>query len=145
MSNAPRTGNESMTAKVQIIENELLKHAQVDIPTHHHFAQDVYAREIFIPKDTLLTGKVHKYSQVNIIAKGEISVLTESGVRRLAAPSVLVSPPGTKRVGYAHEDTVWITVHGTNETDVELIERTFIAKDEQEYLTHCNELLLGGA
>jgi len=47
--------------------------------------------------------------------------------------------PGTKRIAEALEDCVWITVHGTDETDVELIEKTFIAQTEQEYLEFKND------
>lgn len=106
----------------------------IEIPVKHYFSHGVYAREITIPKDTILTGKIHKYSQINILSQGEISVLTEDGVKRLKAPYTLLSAPGTKRIAYAHEETVWTTIHGTNETDLEVIEEKFIAQSDAEYL-----------
>jgi hypothetical protein len=33
-----------------------------------------------------------------------------------------VSKPGTKRIGYVHEEMVWTTVHVTEETDIEKLE-----------------------
>jgi hypothetical protein len=66
---------------------------------------------------------------------GDLSVLTEDGVKRVKPPFVVVSPPGTKRVAYAHEDSIWLTVHSVgDETDIEKIESKFIAKNETEYL-----------
>lgn len=109
----------------------------VDMPVKHHFAKSVYGRELFIPKGTVLTGHIHKYSQLNVLVSGDISVLTEEGVKRVQPPFVIVSPAGTKRIAYAHEDTIWLTVHGTDETDVEKIEEQFIAHTEQEYLDFC--------
>lgn len=120
--------------KVNIIEAEMFKHEQLELPVKHYFSQGVYARELFIPKGTLLTGKIHKFAQLNIMSQGDMSVMTEDGVKRVKAPFTIVSPPGTKRIAYAHEDTVWTTIHGTDETDLDKIEAHYIAQSEQEYL-----------
>jgi hypothetical protein len=106
---------------------------QVEIKPVHHFAKGLYAREIFIPKGTLLTGKIHKDEHLNIVCKGEISVLTEQGPQRIKAPCTIISKPGTKRVGYAHEDTVWITVHATQETEVEKIDESLVVDTYEQY------------
>ena len=126
--------------KVNMIEQEMLKHEQVMCPLMHYFSPGVYAREISIPKGTLLTGAIHKYAQLNILSKGDISVLTEKGIVRVQAPFTVVSPPGTKRIAYAHEDCIWTTILHTNETDPEKIEAAFTAKSEAEYLEFCEEM-----
>lgn len=120
----PATTRERLDA----LEAELLRHPQVEIPPRHYFAKGLYAREITIPRGTLLTGKIHTTQHLNIISQGEISVLTEHGPKRVKAPCTLVSPPGTKRAGYAHEDTVWTTIHAnpTDETDVDKLEALLI-------------------
>lgn len=107
---------------------------QIDIPTQHYFSEGVYAREITIPKGTLLTGYIHKYRNLNIMSKGDMTVLTENGPVRIQAPYTVVSPPGTKRIAYAHEDCVWTTIHGTNETDIDKIENHFISSTYEEYV-----------
>lgn len=119
----------SMRDKVLRLEQELLKGEPIELPVNHHFAKGLYARELFIPAGTVLTGKIHRFEQINIISQGEISVLTEEGIVRIKAPYTLVSPPGTKRVGYAHEDTVWTTIHPNpdDETDLEALEMRLIA------------------
>lgn len=130
----------ALRSKVFEAEALMLKMPQLELPVTHHFARGVYARELFIPKGTILTGKIHKYPQLNILSQGDISVLTEDGVKRVQAPFHIISPAGTKRIAYAHEDCVWTTIHGTEETDLEKIEDFFIAQSEVEYLDFCKAL-----
>jgi hypothetical protein len=115
--------------KIDHLEAEMMKLPQLEIPPVHYFAKGLYAREIFIPAGTLLTGKIHKTEHLNIVSKGDISVVTESGIKRIVAPLTMVSQPGTKRVGYAHADTVWTTIHPniSNERDLDKLEEELIA------------------
>lgn len=96
------------------LESYMLRMPQLEIQPTHYFAKGLYAREIFIPAGTCLTGKVHKCEHLNIISKGKIQVWTENGMMEISAPFTMVSQPGTKRVGLATEDTVWTTIHSTN-------------------------------
>lgn len=107
-----------------------------EIPLKHYFSKDVYAREIFIPKGTILVGKIHKKQNLNILSQGEVSVMSVDGVIRAKAPFTIVASPGVKRVIYAHEDATWTTIHGSPETDLDKLESEFIAKDyEDVYLS----------
>jgi quercetin dioxygenase-like cupin family protein len=74
--------------------------------------------------------------------KGKMKVLVDDEMKVVEAPFIIVSPPGTKRIAEALEDTTWITIHGTNETDLDKIEQHFIAEDMQEYLDFDKQLLL---
>lgn len=96
---------------IQVVESILLQHPQTAIEPVHHFADGIYAREITIPAGTVLTGKIHRTEHLNILSKGEITVWTEDGMKRIEAPFTMVSRPGTKRVGYAHTECVWTTIH----------------------------------
>lgn len=133
--------------KIIALEHEVAKLPPVDMPLRHFFANGIYARELTIPKGTVLVGKIHKYAQINILSKGDISIATEQGIMRVQAPYTVVSPPGTKRVGYAHEETVWTTISRTDETDLELIEKDLIADSFENYELFQREALLltGGA
>jgi hypothetical protein len=119
--------------KIIRLEQEMREMDQVQIETKHRFSEGIYAREITIPKGCLLTGKVHKTVHLNIISKGDITVWTEEGMKRVQAPYTMVSQPGTKRVGFAHEETVWTTIHGTHETDLDTLERDLIEPEMIEY------------
>ena len=130
--------------KLERLEEALSELPQADLPLTHWFSRGVYARELFLPKGTVLTGRIHKYSQINILLRGDISVLTESGIQRLKAPFVIQSPAGTKRAGYAHEDTVWMTVCGTHTTDVDVLEDELTTRTYAEYEAFCARLLTEG-
>ena len=98
------------------------------LPLKHTFIDDGYMREIFMPKGMFVVSKIHKRTHPYFIMQGDVSVLTESGVVRIHAPFHGITKAGTKRVLYMHEDTVWITVHPTQETDLGKIEEDIIAK-----------------
>lgn len=131
--------------KVFAAEVFLKEQPQVKLETIHHFSKGVYAREIHIPAGIILTGEIHKFENLNILSQGKMQVLTENGVEEVEAPFTIVSPAGTKRIAYTLTDCVWTTIHGTenikidrcDEVDLELIEKTFIAKSEQEWLEFC--------
>lgn len=114
-------------------------------PVTHHFCGGIYAREMLIPAGTMLTGKIHRYEHLNIMLYGDITVLTEGGMKRLTGHNIIKSPAGMKRAGYAHADTVWITFHPTDETDLEKIEEQFIAKDFSEFAQIEDDTLCLGA
>jgi hypothetical protein len=133
----------SNIAKVAFLEREMLKHPQVSIRTKHYFSDGIYAREVLIPAGVMVTGKLHKYRQLNIVSQGDISVLLADGVKRIRAPYTVVSPSGTKRIAFAHADTVWTTILQTDSTDLDEIEDHFIAKDEADYLEFCRTLQIG--
>ena len=116
-------------ASIMRLEREMLKREQVEIVPVHYFAEGLYAREITIPQGVLLTGKVHKSEHLNILSKGTITVWTEDGMKTLTAPATLVSRPGTKRVGWAHTEVVWTTVHATDKQDLLEIEAELIDND----------------
>lgn len=99
----------------------------------HFFAPGCYAREMTIPKGTIIIGKIHKHAHVNIISAGVALVVTESGKMTIKAPHTFISTPGTKRVVRALEDVIWTTIHVTEETDLEKIEDYVIAKSYEEF------------
>jgi len=118
--------------KVFAMENLMRQYPQIELKVIHHFSKGVYARELHIPAGVILTGEIHKFENLNILSKGRIEVLTEKGMQEVEAPFTVVSPAGTKRIARAITDCVWTTVHGTDENDLNIIEKTFIAKSEQE-------------
>lgn len=104
-----------------------LPNAVFELPTVHHFAPGIYARELKIPAGMALTGKCHRHAHLNLLVQGDITVWIDGDMKRIQAPLTFVSQPGTKRVGFAHTDVVWITIHPTQETDLAKIEAEVIA------------------
>lgn len=126
--------------RVNAIEAEMKKQPQLELRHENYFSLGVYARALYIPKDTILVGKIHKYPQLNILASGSMQVLVGEEVKQIEAPFIVNSPAGTKRIAKALSDCVWVTVHGTNLTDVDEIESHFIAQDEDEFQKFIDEL-----
>lgn len=135
----------SIRDKTFIAEAWMKQQPQIDLEVKHYFSKGVYARELHIPAGVTLVGEIHKYENLNILSQGIMLVSGESGVIRVEAPFTVVSPPGTKRIAHTITDCIWTTIHGTDETDVDLIRNHFIAATEQEWLefSGANQLLLG--
>ena len=97
----------------------------------HSFTDGIYVREIFIPADTFVTGRIHRHNHLNYITKGKVTVLTRDGRETLEGPCTIYSTAGTKRALYTHTDTIWTTVHAnpTNETDIDKLEDIMLTPD----------------
>lgn len=109
--------------------------------THHFTPKDdkygchTYAREMFIPKGTIIIGKIHRHQHLNFILKGQVSVATEFGKKYFTGPCIFISEVGLKRAVYAEEDTIWATVHLTEhsgEENLEKIEQEVISPSYEE-------------
>lgn len=103
-------------------------------PLKHSFGDGCYIREIFMPAGQVIISKIHKKLHPYFIMKGKVSILTDDGIQYIEAPYSGITKPGTKRVLYMHEDTVFITVSVTDKTDLKEIEDEVIAKDFQDPL-----------
>lgn len=118
------------------ISNGEIESTLDDCTLAHHFSPvdekygcGTYAREMFIPKDTVVIGKIHRHQHLNFIMKGKVSVATEFGKKYFEAPHIFVSEVGLKRAVYAEEDTIWVTVHLTEHQGMENL-----SKIEQEVI-----------
>ena len=112
----------SLRQKIDYAEEVMRELPQVEVPVRHEFADGLYAREILIPAGTFLTGKVHRFSDMNFVMYGEIDVVTENGPKRVVGPCWFAAKAGAKQIGYAHTDTLWITVHATKNRDLNTLE-----------------------
>ncbi len=115
---------------------------QVQLETKHHFADGMYCRELFRPADTTIVGKVHKREHFYIVLSGEVTVVGDGFRERIKAPRILISKPGTKRAVYAHVDSICITIHRTDKTDLDEIEAELLEPDETAMFDAHNELKL---
>lgn len=105
------------------------------VPVDEKYGCSVYARQIFLPKGSLVIGKIHRHQHLNFIMQGKVSVNTEFGKKYFTAPCTFVSERGLKRAVYAEEDTIWTTVHLTEhcgEENLDKIEDEVIAPSYEE-------------
>lgn len=119
-------------ASIEALQAIMLESGEtLELETRHHFAHGTYTRELYVPAGVVLTGKIHKHTCINILAKGTI-VVTDGGIEReISAPYTFVSPAGAKKAGFALTDVVWINVHPWDgEPDLDLIEQQVITHEE---------------
>jgi hypothetical protein len=83
------------------------------VPVKHRFTDHLYSRQVYLPKDLLLTSEIHLTEHQYVVIMGVIAVWTPdtNSWIRLDAPEHGITLPGTRRVLYALEDTVWTTFH----------------------------------
>lgn len=127
---------------MKMIKDGAIQSTLEDCIVKHYFSPKdekygccTYAREMLIPKGTLIIGKIHRHQHLNIISKGKVVVYTEFGEKHLEAPITFVSEIGLKRSVYALEDTLWTTIHLTEfvgEENLGKIEEEVISPDYEE-------------
>ena len=99
--------------------------------THYH-APGLYGREMWMPADCLITGKIHKTEHICVLSKGKVTVSDGGEVNTYEAPATIISKVGAKRAIYAHEESVWTNFHATELDDPEEIEADIIAQTFEE-------------
>ena len=113
------------------LERSMEQMEPASLETNHYFAHGTYTRELHLPAGTILTGKIHRHSCINIIPKGKILVLTDEGEYTIEAPYTFVSGPNVKKAGAVIEDTIWLNVHPWDgDSDLDQIEQELIVPME---------------
>lgn len=118
------------------LEHAVSKLPQYDCPLKHYFVDGLYVREIFIPAGCVLVGYIHMFPCITTVSKGRILINDGAGSKEIAAPYTVAVPPGSKKAGYALEDTVWSDayVNADNLQDIEALERRLTADTHAQYL-----------
>jgi hypothetical protein len=125
------------------LENEILKHPQVELPLTHDFINGIYARSMFIPAGTVLTGAVHAFDCFSVMRYGDLIIYTEDGMREVHAGDMIPSGAGIKRAGYAITDTLitGFMANPTNETDLDKLWEMYTSPNETLLAHESTELL----
>ena len=138
--------------KIQGLQDLLVDNAdEVNIVTHqnskifpleHTFADGIYVRQMTMDKESLVVGAIHNHLHVWFLLSGRITVATEEESLEYMAPCYVLATPGTKRVIYANEDSVFVNVHKnpTNCEDIEELEQEIVSATFEEYEEYINNL-----
>jgi hypothetical protein len=128
--------------QINRLQGEMMKMPQIELPTEHYFSDGMYCRKLWRPAGTLIVGKVHKKDHFFLCAAGEIIAWSEKGMVTLRAGDIIESKAGTKRVTLAVEDSIGVTFHRTDKTDLEEIEAELIEPEETALFDAFNKLKL---
>ena len=130
-----------LDSPVKRIKHEMQAMQNVELETRHFLANGMYARVVVRPADTTIVGLVHKHEHFYIVTKGKVAVTDGMSEAKIyEAGSVIVSQPGTERVVYAIEDSICMTVHRTDKTDLAEIEAELVEPDPNSPFTIGNKL-----
>lgn len=128
VTEAPTKSPAEMRNAILALEATILAMPQIEIPIEHYFVPGIYLRQMTMPAGAVITGKIHRTEHYCILAKGEATLVTESGRKNIQAPMVIHSLPGVKRAIHSHSEVVWINVHHnpTNERDLNRVDEIFV-------------------
>jgi hypothetical protein len=141
LNNVPtREQIERLQMEMSAMPRSELQLAADAMQTEHYFHAGMYARKLTRPAGTLIVGKVHKKDHFFLCAKGEIIAWSEKGMVHLYAGDIIESKPGTKRVTLAVTDAIGITLHKTDKTDLDEIEKEMIESDDLALFDSSNKM-----
>lgn len=86
----------------------------------------LYTRILTMTAGSLVFSKIHMKTHPFVILKGKVSVYDGDKIELFEAPYHGVTPAGTKRVLYVHEETQWATFHPTELDELEEIDENGI-------------------
>jgi len=111
----------SNNEKIDHLERLMLdSDSLIDFPVIHKFTPGLYSREIFMPKGSMLTSKVHKTEHPFVVLTGVCVVTTPDGEPKVfAAGHSGITQPNTRRVLYIEDDCRWITFHPLSKEEEE--------------------------
>ena len=110
--------------------------APAELPLKHDFTPGPegsgghrYIREIFMPAGSCVLSELHITRHPYNVSRGCFSVRTKDGLELITAPHTGITEPGTQRILYIHEDTVFTTYHLVPDTmtDPEEIKASIVA------------------
>ena len=106
-----------------------------NFPLKHMFADGIYVRQMDMKAGSMVVGAIHNHLHVWFLLTGHLAVATEDSVEEFLAPCYVLATPGSKRVIYAVEDSIFINIHKnpSDTRDINQIEKEFCAMNMKEY------------
>ena len=120
---------------IQSFQVELAKYEQTELTLDHYFADGQYGRELRIPAQTFVVGKIHLHEHLVMLASGEATINTDKGMERIKGPKMWVSPAGAKRALFTHTECVFWTTHQnlSNTQDLAALEAAIIEPEPSPF------------
>jgi len=126
-------GSHELTSEEAVLDvvGQMLGMEQADCPVTHHFGPNLYMREVNIAAGVFSIGHYQKTEHLNFLVKGRVLMMLDDGtVNEVSAPYIYTSKPGRK-VGLILEDMTWFNIYSTNETNIDVLESTYLDKAKE--------------
>ena len=112
-----------------------------NFPLKHTFADGIYVRQMDMKAGSVVIGAIHNHLHVWFLLSGKLEVAKEDSIEEFIAPCYVLANPGSKRVIYAVEDSIFINVHKnpTNTENINELEEEIVSKTFEEYKQYVNK------
>lgn len=94
----------------------------------HHFSDGLYAKQMHIPANHVVTSHSHSYSHLSVLAEGDVLVEVEGTFTEYSAPACIEIKAGLRHKVFARTDATWFCIHATEETDAGKIDEVLVKK-----------------
>lgn len=111
----------SKSAEIKQLQATMQEMEQVEPHVDHFFSDHVYGRLCVIEAGCTVVGKTHKTNHLSILLEGTATISSKYGTATYKAPHVIYAFKGDKRAVVAHTKVKYLTVHVTDETDLNAI------------------------
>ena len=110
-------------------------------PLKHTFADGVYIRQMDMQADSMVVGAIHNHLHVWFLLTGHLMVTTEDTTEEFIAPCYVLATPGSKRVIYAMEDSIFVNIHKNpnNIKDIKKLEDDLVSLTFEDYEEYINK------
>lgn len=114
--------------EIQKLETKELEKEQVNTPVRHIFGAGIYIRELSAPAGTFLIGHKQTTKHMNHMVSGRVLMLKDDGSIGIVEAPFTGTMKAGRKIGMVLEDMVWQNIYPTDETDVEVLEATYLDK-----------------
>ena len=112
-----------------------------EFPLKHTFADGIYVRQMDMKAGSAVVGAIHNHLHVWFLLTGHLAVATEDDVEEFISPCYVLAKPGSKRVIYAVEDSIFVNIHKNpnNIKDIDKLEKEIVSFTFEEYEEYINK------
>ena len=106
-----------------------------DIPIKHSFADQLYIRQMDMKAGQVVVGAIHNHQHIWFLLTGKVIINNNGEKIEHIAPCYTVSEPGSKRLIYAVEDSIFVNVHKnpSNTKNIKELEETIVSFTQEEH------------
>lgn len=106
-----------------------------EIPITNYFADGIYLRQMEMPADTVVVGAIHNHLHAWFLLTGRVLINNNGEIIEHIAPCFTISKPGSKRLIYALEDSIFVNVHKnpSNTQDIKKLEQEIVSMTMDEF------------
>ena len=121
-----------LSEHINTLDGAVFGEARNDYTTHE-FVNGMYVRTIKAPKGWFAVTMIHKMQSPFFFLKGDVTMFTEEGAKRLKAPMQGINEIGVCRLFYVHEEVEWVAMFPAETEDFRIEEVKIFSDSYTDY------------